>query len=448
MLPRYPSGWALLPVAGAVAIILAGLLKPDNIIARGLATRPLVGIGLVSYSWYLWHWPLLAFTRLWQFDERRLDSAVTVALISLLLAIATYMAIERPARAWRRRLGDRGRWQVVFGGVLTCGLCAGLGLGISDVVAPRVAAALPASLSPSPVDDGSGAGDVCIVGANSMVHPSCVASSAGKRFGLLLGDSHAQAIDRIVRARAADRGARIVSLWSLGCPPLLPIVTPEMGLVADSCIARVDTGLRSIEESLGGRLSFAIVEASWVPYLTVIRPGSPERILIGALRQSSQAAQSEDDYALFGKLLIRTMERLVAMHVQRILLIGPVPTAPRSVPSCLIRADRNQLDRDAMCAYTTAEIDAQRTRTVAMLQEVARRFPNVRYTDPIGGFCDATVCRPYDGDTALFADNNHLSMPGAERLYAALSADFEWAFAETNRTSGATSCASNCSEMH
>jgi hypothetical protein len=105
-------------------------------------------------------------------------------------------------------------------------------------------------------------------------------------------------------------------------------------------------------------------------------------------------------------------------------------------------------DRDAMCAYTRTEIEAQRTRTVAMLQEAARRFPNVRYTDPIGGFCDATVCRPYDGDTALFADNNHLSMPGAQRLYAAVSADFEWEFAETNRTSGATSRASNCSGMH
>jgi hypothetical protein len=54
----YPSSNAVLPIVGAALVILCGLAEPRASVARPLSVRWLVGIGLVSYGWYLWHWPI------------------------------------------------------------------------------------------------------------------------------------------------------------------------------------------------------------------------------------------------------------------------------------------------------------------------------------------------------------------------------------------------------
>lgn len=68
----YPSYRAACPALGAMLIIVSGLADPRNVVARTLATAPFVAIGLVSYSWYLWHWPLLSFLRLFNSGARDL----------------------------------------------------------------------------------------------------------------------------------------------------------------------------------------------------------------------------------------------------------------------------------------------------------------------------------------------------------------------------------------
>ena len=74
----YPSWRAMVPVFGATAVILAGLADPKTPVIRLLAAPPLVWIGLVSYAWYLWHWPLLALSRIHNFGERDLASDLLV----------------------------------------------------------------------------------------------------------------------------------------------------------------------------------------------------------------------------------------------------------------------------------------------------------------------------------------------------------------------------------
>lgn len=101
--PRWAHpGWiTLAPVAGAVAIILA---RPDALVNRTLlAWRPMTFTGLISYSLYLWHWPLLAFLFIAVPSPTPLMNAAALAL-SLLLATGVYRFVENPmrrARSWR-----------------------------------------------------------------------------------------------------------------------------------------------------------------------------------------------------------------------------------------------------------------------------------------------------------------------------------------------------------
>src|SRR5262249_53364281 len=102
----YPSANAILPTAGAALIILSGIARPDTTPARILSLSWLVTIGLVSYGWYLWHWPILSFIRMAQVG----DSSFAIDLLgggalAFALAALSYRYVELPIRRWRRTPG-------------------------------------------------------------------------------------------------------------------------------------------------------------------------------------------------------------------------------------------------------------------------------------------------------------------------------------------------------
>jgi peptidoglycan/LPS O-acetylase OafA/YrhL len=92
----FPGLWALLPTLGTACLIAAG---PSSYINRQwLASRPLVWIGLISYSLYLWHWPLLTFARIFEGQTPTVSVRCLLLLASAGLAFLTYQLIERPIR--------------------------------------------------------------------------------------------------------------------------------------------------------------------------------------------------------------------------------------------------------------------------------------------------------------------------------------------------------------
>lgn len=99
---HYPGLWALVPVAGAFVMVAAG---PDAWLNRTvLSHRVLVGIGLISYPLYLWHWPLLSFARLLNSETPPPAVRSAAILAAFVLAWLTYVVIEKPIR-----FGPRGR---------------------------------------------------------------------------------------------------------------------------------------------------------------------------------------------------------------------------------------------------------------------------------------------------------------------------------------------------
>lgn len=93
---RFPGYLALLPTLGTLLVIAAGADAAPNRYA--LSARGMVAIGLVSYPLYLWHWPLLAFSRYMEGAELSVATRLTCLAASLLLATATYRLVERPLR--------------------------------------------------------------------------------------------------------------------------------------------------------------------------------------------------------------------------------------------------------------------------------------------------------------------------------------------------------------
>ena len=94
--PRHPSFYTLIPIFGVALIICFS--NKDEIINKILSSRIFVGIGLISYSLYLWHYPIFAFARIAEFSEGNITKKIFLALIIILLSIFTYFFIEKPFR--------------------------------------------------------------------------------------------------------------------------------------------------------------------------------------------------------------------------------------------------------------------------------------------------------------------------------------------------------------
>lgn len=91
-------GWAALPPCMATALIIfLNRGKPSSVV-RLLEWKPVVFVGLVSYSLYLWHWPLLVYSRYWQLDPMSVLQRGCIAVSSLILAVITWKFVETPFR--------------------------------------------------------------------------------------------------------------------------------------------------------------------------------------------------------------------------------------------------------------------------------------------------------------------------------------------------------------
>ena len=95
----FPGKWAVIPVLGAILIIMAG---PRAWVNRTiLSNRVAVWFGLISFPLYLWHWPLLSFARIIQSEAPSRTIRIAAVALSVVLAFLTYKLVERPIR-WSR----------------------------------------------------------------------------------------------------------------------------------------------------------------------------------------------------------------------------------------------------------------------------------------------------------------------------------------------------------
>lgn len=128
----HPSLWTAVPVIGTLLVLL--FARRGGRVAGYLTLRPLVFVGLISYSLYLWHQPVYAFARIASFEEPTPFTFVTLAAVSFLLAVLSWRFIEQPFRK-KSRL-TRGNVFLATGamtaGLASLGLAMHLGQGFPD----------------------------------------------------------------------------------------------------------------------------------------------------------------------------------------------------------------------------------------------------------------------------------------------------------------------------
>ncbi|MEI9851804.1 MAG: acyltransferase family protein [Sphingomonas sp.] len=121
----FPFPLALLPVLGTAGLIAVATAVPASPATRLLAWRPVVAVGLLSYSLYLWHWPVFVLFR-WTAGLHTLPLQLLALAIAVALAAASYFLVEKPLRA-SRRIAALPRGRVVAGALGAVLLSGGAG---------------------------------------------------------------------------------------------------------------------------------------------------------------------------------------------------------------------------------------------------------------------------------------------------------------------------------
>ena len=416
----FPGPAALAPVLGALLLIVANA-RQDTLAARGLSWGPIVFVGLVSYSFYLWHWPLLAYARYVLTTPPPLPWALGLVAVAFAMAVVSWRWIEQP---FRRGGAPGGAGRRIAVGAIAMAVAAGAGwafaasAGFPGRVAPDV---LRAQAFGRDVDTAQGECDL-EAPASAAVRPACRFGVATGAYRILLwGDSHAEALAPMLRA-AAGSGVTGAQITKSACAPLIGVREVAKGeRFADDCVAFNRRALDLM--AAHPELETVVIAARWSLYAETVwfrREPGPRWFLVDGPGDPLSVAHTQ---ALFRRGLhaaVREVRARVGPDV-RIVLVGQAPEMPFNVAECVARA-RHLGQAGKSCAAIPAEDAERRLRfSNAVLEAVARADPKAVVFRPDRRLCDDLSCRSLEGDTLFYRDYGHLTATAARRLAPAFA---------------------------
>jgi peptidoglycan/LPS O-acetylase OafA/YrhL len=435
----YPGTAALLPVLGTALVIGGGSATGSLGVGRLLCRPAMRAIGRVSYSWYLWHWPVLLLMPLLLGEPAGLPARIIATFVSAGLAVITLHLVENPGRFAAALRQSAKRSLVVAGvasGVAACACLllltvipvpAGHGPAASKAsivlalpattvpgadphaIDPRDAAvaqafaqardvvaasaglrAVPSNLDPSladaPADKAAVFVNGCVRSWRDVGQSECATGDpASPTTVALVGDSHAAMWNPAFQQLAEQRHWRLETLAKVTCPlQELPITSPYLGREYTEC------------EQWRGQI------------MARVTAEHPRLVVLSMSRRYGADFGFESYDPAWLDTLGRTVAQLRSSGAA-VLVLGPAPDPHSAVPACL----SGHLDDATACAPTrSTAVDS----LAVAAEQAATSGAGGRYADLTDLFCTPERCPPIVGNTLVFRDDNHVTTEYARLL--------------------------------
>lgn len=337
----HPSMLTLIPVLATLVLIV--IPAPDSLAHKLLTLRPMVFTGLISYSLYLWHQPLLVFNR---YMSAKSDASVRIAILlaAFALAFVSWRYIEKPFR--HRNVTTRKQvysfCAVSFAAIIGFGLYAG-----QDGLPSRYTQEQQALLSylqynapaGQPQDNAH-----CFLDEDET-HKALSASCFDSGSVLLWGDSHANALAKGLRYKL---GENLNETTSSACLPLINTHFPHR----KHCQTTNDFVIEHIQQA---NYDTIVLHGNWISH--------PDKI--DALSETLAALQTVN---------------------ARIIVVGGVPHYLPDLPSFLL-TKRLLLDADSAPVKVEPTLFAEIEAIDTKLMAASKQFDNVTFVSALASFC-------------------------------------------------------------
>lgn len=382
---EYPGVLTLLPTLGTCLIIAS----PKATINRYLSIKSFVFIGLISYTWYLWHWPFLALVR--SLNKGELPSfefRLLLIFISLLFALFSYFYIEFPIR--KKKLNF----------VLITSLCVLMGItGMLGSLAPRTSFIFPESYQKfvnfEKNKKNSFRNNACDEIPLQNVR-YCWKSGDSPAEWAIIGDSHAK---QLATGLGKLTSAPIIILGNPGDPPLLGVKNPRTFKLETSEEIPSSNIIHWIAKSPS--IKFVILSARWERFSSQFRYSFDNKpVRSGHLN-------------IFEKQLVKTIQ-LLKNSGKEVFVLLDNPHLPFDIEDCFSLRPI-ETNKPSTCSFPASEGN----ETVDLYNKVVTKVTsqlNVPLINPSSVFCEDGVCKAEMNGRLLYEDRDHLSDFGASEV--------------------------------
>ena len=432
---NYPGIAALLPTIGTALVIGAGCAHATQGCGRLLGVAPMRAIGRVSYSWYLWHWPVLVLVPA-ALGHTNLTLRLVAAAASAVLAVLTLRYIENPLR-FDDRIRKSPRNSLVLGGVATA---AAVGVAVVALVG-----------MPTPIGPGPAVPPLVInaaptpPGLPTESYDKAVANVFGQVNSAVKAAVGTMVVPSNLTPPLTGTAAEVKSIIADGCLRSLPFdgSQPECitgnrssattaALIGDSHAAMWHPALQQAVDERGWRMllmakaSCPIVDlpitdrfnamseevqrcAQWRSgIMDRLRAEPPQLVIVASVRSySAQGVGVWDNKAGFDPFNSAWVDGLAHLVGElrsfgsQVLVLGPEPRLTAVAPNCL----SSHLENAKACESTwPVSYDAG-----IKIEAAAVRAAGGHYADTKDLFCAGGQCPPVVGNTMVFYDASHIS---------------------------------------
>lgn len=407
----FPGASALLPCVGTTLIIWAGT-EGSTLVGRILGSRPIVFIGLISYSLYLWHWPVFVLATYARGEVLTAGAYTILVGVAVVLAILSWRYVETPFRSGKNVLPLR---RIMVGlGSLACVIMV---LGVVS----WTSGGIPQRLSPDVLAIASGqddygirdetclnrglarisTGDLCRFGGDE--------TPSGIRF-LLWGDSHAESLAPAFRTLARKYEAKGWYASRNACPPIIGMFSSSVDKKA-KC-RRFNQAMHAFAKE--NKITDIVLVARWNLYAEGwpkwgVESRSKTQFYINDEKSTNLSLEENK------KVLSRGLHRTVASLKKtgaRVWVVEQVPYVGYRVPEVQAIA----LHSPFASARPGVEKSKHQLRSTFMRETLAslQETLPVQVLDASNKLCEGKTCRVMYEMRPLYRDDDHLSGFGAD----------------------------------
>lgn len=397
----FPGFTALLPVVGTTTVLIAWFSGVPWSPATLLSFGPLQYLGRLSYSWYLWHWPILLLAEL-RFPEIAWLGKLLAAVVALLLAHLTYATLEKPVRFHPF---------LVVRPALSLGLAPLVALiGVTaSLLCQRIArhelASEPQASFWAAANDRRILFDAhCMTASGKTRLAECVyGDRSSETLVVLFGDSHAEhwfpALNRI----STDNHWRLLTLLKSSCPA--------------AEVKMFNAGLKREDSECDLWRQAALTRIAGLhPYLVVVSE-SDEPVAEPGGRVKPHSVSPAD----WQRGLRSTVSYLDSRDLKTI-VIADVPRHEFDVPTCLSRAaaGHRPVDDCSVARSSGLNEDARRAERSAV-----SGLNNARFVDMVDQFCSGHSCPTVIEGQVVFRDKDHVTSTFSQSLAPVLKHEID-----------------------
>jgi peptidoglycan/LPS O-acetylase OafA/YrhL len=387
----FPGVNSLYPCIGAALVIYAGRI--DNAVTPLLKNKLMVSIGLISYSLYLWHWPIFSFLRYRRIEITPEVGMAAVAL-SFLLAFLTWKFVENPVRHSRRIDFKRAFLQFYVPPAVLC-----ISVGAYSYLTEGAPKRFPDDTREL-ISSYSYARDLtrsCSIRAEDYKKVSfdylqdhCAFGDLGRQKAevLLMGDSHADHFKPFVEQFAGNANLKAVFHVQGSCSP---IDLPEPGSSAMEGATTCEKRNADLL-ALAGQFKYVVLAGFW--------SGDAHRADLNSDLESGLTR------------MVREIIRAGATPV----VFKDNPHHERDLSQCVLHRKRGWISQDQNCNIPYSFVAQTQGAIDDIIDKVKLRYPQTVIVDPKRIMCNSDECVTYISNTAIYKDANHINTKAAKLL--------------------------------